>query len=113
MQARAEADLLRPPERTPEGGGSWLTAFCLVGSAPAGRVPAGSSGATEDVREERKGPKTDAPDKALQGFLRGAGLASLDQCGSARRAKKGEFYVALVETPGRAAEHHRRADARA
>jgi glycyl-tRNA synthetase beta chain len=54
---------------------------------------------TEDVREERKGPRTDAPEKALEGFMRGAGISSLDQC-EKRSDKKGEFYVAVIEKPG-------------
>ena len=41
-------------------------------------VPAGS----EDVTEERKGPKVGAPDKAVEGFLRGAGLSSIDEAGA-------------------------------
>ena len=31
-----------------------------------------------DLREERKGPRTDAPEKAIEGFLRGAGVARED-----------------------------------
>ena len=57
-------------------------------------------GATPDVREERKGPRVGAPDKAVEGFLRGAGLESLDQC-ETREDKKGDFHVAIIEKPGR------------
>jgi len=57
-------------------------------------------GATPDVREERKGPRVGAPDKAVEGFLRGAGLESLDSC-ETREDKKGDFYVAIIEKPGR------------
>jgi glycyl-tRNA synthetase beta chain len=53
------------------------------------------------VREERKGPKTDAPEKAIEGFLRSTGL-SLDQL-EIRDEKKGQVYFAVVEKPGRAA----------
>ncbi len=56
--------------------------------------------APPDVSEERKGPRVGAPDKAVEGFLRGAGLESLDQC-QTREDKKGEYYVAAVEKPGR------------
>ena len=56
--------------------------------------------ATPDVREERKGPRVGAPDKAVEGFLRGAGLESLDSC-ETREDKKGDFYVAIIEKPGR------------
>jgi glycyl-tRNA synthetase beta chain len=55
----------------------------------------------EDVREERRGPRVGAPDKAIEGFLKGAGLASLDQARIEKDSKKGEFYVAVIERPGR------------
>ena len=54
-----------------------------------------------DVREEKKGPRVGAPDAAVQGFLRAAGLASLDQAKIEADPKgKGEFYVAVVEKAG-------------
>ena len=53
-----------------------------------------------DVREERKGPRVGAPDAAIQGFLKSAGLASLDQAKIEKDAKKGEFYVAVIERAG-------------
>ena len=56
----------------------------------------------EDVREEKKGPRVGAPDAAVQGFLKSAGLTSLDQAQVQSDPKKGEFYVAIVERPGRA-----------
>ncbi|MBP0617373.1 glycine--tRNA ligase subunit beta [Jiella mangrovi] len=59
---------------------------------------------SRDVVEERKGPRTDAPDKAIQGFLRGAGLSSIDEASVQSDPKKGEFYVARINKPGRAAE---------
>ncbi|KQP33433.1 glycine--tRNA ligase subunit beta [Methylobacterium sp. Leaf100] len=55
----------------------------------------------KDVREERKGPRVGAPDGAVQGFLKSAGLASLDQAIIVSDPKKGEFYVAIIEKPGR------------
>jgi glycyl-tRNA synthetase beta chain len=56
----------------------------------------------KDVREERKGPRVGSPDAAIQGFLKGAGLASIDQARIENDPKKGEFYVAVIEKPGRA-----------
>jgi glycyl-tRNA synthetase beta chain len=56
----------------------------------------------KDVREERKGPRVGSPDAAIQGFLKGAGLASIDQARIETDPKKGEFYVAVIEKPGRA-----------
>ncbi len=55
----------------------------------------------QDVREERRGPRVGSPDKAIEGFLKAAGLASLDQARIETDAKKGEFYVAVIERPGR------------
>ena len=53
------------------------------------------------VREERKGPRVDAPEKAIEGFLRGAGLTK-DQL-EVRDEKKGQVYFATIEKPGRPA----------
>src|SRR6201999_3120530 len=53
-----------------------------------------------DIREEKKGPRVGAPEAALAGFLKSAGLASLDQAKIEKDPKKGEFYVAVVEKPG-------------
>jgi|TARA_R100000501_G_scaffold4652_1_gene9959 glycyl-tRNA synthetase beta chain len=54
---------------------------------------------TAAVSEERRGPRTDAPDKALDGFLRSTGLTRDDL--EAREEKKGSFWYARIETPGR------------
>jgi len=62
-------------------------------------VPAGSAA----TREERKGPRVGSPEKAVEGFLRGAGLASIDQATIQNDPKKGDFYVAVIEKPGRSA----------
>src|SRR5690606_14602930 len=59
---------------------------------------------SRDVREERKGPRTDAPAKAVEGFLRSAGLSSVEQAEVRSDPKRGDFYVAVIERPGRAAE---------
>jgi glycyl-tRNA synthetase beta chain len=55
-----------------------------------------------DLKEERKGPRVGGPDAAIQGFLKATGLASLDQAKIQRDPKKGDFYVALIDKPGRA-----------
>jgi glycyl-tRNA synthetase beta chain len=62
---------------------------------------AGLPAASKATREERKGPRVGAPEKALEGFLRGAGLASIDEAQVASDPKKGDFYVAVIEKPGR------------
>jgi glycyl-tRNA synthetase beta chain len=53
-----------------------------------------------DTREERKGPRVGAPEKALEGFLRSAGV-TLEQC-SKQSDAKGEFYIAVIAREGRA-----------
>src|SRR5215203_864609 len=55
-----------------------------------------------DVKEERKGPKVGAPEQAIAGFLRAAGLTSIDQA-KVQSDKKGDFYVAVIDKPGRPA----------
>ena len=55
-----------------------------------------------DLREEKKGPRVGAPDNAIAGFLKAAGLKSIDEA-KVQPDKKGDFYVAVVEKPGRAA----------
>ena len=52
-----------------------------------------------DMREERKGPKVDAPDQAIQGFLRSTGLTR-DQL-KVQKDPKGDFYLAVTERKGR------------
>ncbi|MBC6404217.1 MAG: glycine--tRNA ligase subunit beta [Rhodospirillales bacterium] len=53
-----------------------------------------------DRHQERKGPKVDAPEKAVAGFLRAAGLASIDQA-EVRETDKGAVYFAVNEIAGR------------
>src|SRR5256884_4193955 len=55
-----------------------------------------------DLKEERRGPRVGGPDAAIQGFLKATGLSSLDEAKIQRDTKKGDFYVALIEKPGRA-----------
>ena len=64
----------------------------------------GVTARSKDVREEIKGPPVKAPEAAVQGFLRKAGLSSTDQLSVQSDPKKGDFYVAVIEKPGRAAE---------
>ena len=53
------------------------------------------------TREERKGPRVDAPEKAIEGFLRGAGVTREDL--EVRDEKKGQVYFATLTRPGRPA----------
>jgi glycyl-tRNA synthetase beta chain len=54
-----------------------------------------------DLKEERKGPRVGGPDAAIAGFLKATGLASLEEAKIQRDPKKGDFYIALIEKPGR------------
>jgi glycyl-tRNA synthetase beta chain len=60
-------------------------------------VPARQS----DLKEERRGPRVGGPDAAIAGFLKATGLASIDEAKIQRDPKKGDFYIALIEKPGR------------
>ena len=61
----------------------------------------GLPAAQADLREERKGPRVGAPDAAIQGFLKSAGLRRIEDARVETDPKKGQFYVALIEKPGR------------
>ncbi|MCB1451433.1 MAG: glycine--tRNA ligase subunit beta, partial [Nitratireductor sp.] len=64
----------------------------------------GLTARSADIREERKGPRTDAPQQAIDGFLRGTGLSSIDEATVQTDPKKGSFYVAVIARPGRDAK---------
>ncbi|MGX5840750.1 glycine--tRNA ligase subunit beta [Mesorhizobium sp. ArgA1] len=64
----------------------------------------GLTARSQDIHEEIKGPPTTAPEQAVQGFLRKAGLASVTEAHVHSDPKKGDFYVAHISKPGRAAE---------
>ena len=52
-----------------------------------------------DVNEERKGPRVDAPQAAIEGFLKSTGLGLGDL--KVQDDKKGQFYLAVIRRPGR------------
>ena len=102
MQARAAADLKKlVTDGLVEAGLTYASAGAF--STPRRLVLKieGLLGMSKPVREERKGPKSDAPDAALQGFLRSTGLTR-DQL-EVRDDKKGQVFFAVLEKPGRAA----------
>ncbi len=104
MQAKAADDLKR---LVTEG----LKARGLeTGAARAFSTPRRLTLAIENVpakspaiSEEKKGPRVGAPEQALQGFLKAAGLTSIAQADVVKDEKKGDFYVAKIEKPGREA----------
>ena len=102
MQPKARADLkklvtdgLVEAGLTYAGAGAFSTPRRLALSVE------GLDAASKPVREERKGPRADAPEKALEGFLRSTGLTK-DQL-ELRDEKKGQVYFAVIERPGRPA----------
>jgi glycyl-tRNA synthetase beta chain len=101
MQARAAEDLrslitngLVEAGLTYEGAQAHATPRRLVLSVE------GLNPKAADMREERKGPRTDAPKPAIDGFLKSTGL-KLDQL-TVQDDKKGKFYIATIKKPGRA-----------
>jgi glycyl-tRNA synthetase beta chain len=105
MQAKAEADLRDALTKGLSEAG--VEFGDVVARSGPRRLMVAISGLPEksaDVSEEKKGPKTDAPEKAIEGFLRGAGLSSIDQADVRSDPKKGDFYVAVREIPGRPLE---------
>lgn len=53
-----------------------------------------------DTREERKGPRVGSPQQAIDGFLKAAGLSTIEQAKIESDPKKGEFYVAHIDKKG-------------
>ncbi|MCX8281428.1 glycine--tRNA ligase subunit beta [Phyllobacterium sp. 0TCS1.6C] len=64
----------------------------------------GLNARSRDVHEDRKGPSVNAPEQAIAGFLRSAGLSDISEAHVHTDPKKGDFYVAHLTRPGRAAE---------
>ena len=102
MQARAGADLQKlVTDGLVEAGLTYESAAAFVTPRRLCLTVTGLVGESPTLREERKGPRVDAPEKALAGFLRATGL-SKDQL-QVRDDKKGQFYFAAIEKPGRLA----------
>ena len=102
LQARAGADLKRlVTEGLVEAGLTYASAGAFWGPRRLTLVVEGLSEESPTVTEERKGPRADAPEKALEGFLRSTGLTR-DQL-ELRDDKKGQVYFAKLVKEGRAA----------
>jgi glycyl-tRNA synthetase beta chain len=102
MQARAAEDLKRlATERLTAAGLSFTKAESYVTPRRLALVVDGLPVRTPDLKEEKKGPRVGSPDQAIQGFLKGAGLTSLDSC-EKRMVGKAEFWFATVEKKGQA-----------
>jgi glycyl-tRNA synthetase beta chain len=104
MQARAADDLKRlVTDRLVEAGLVYEGAKAFVTPRRLTLVVRGVPLKQPDMREEKKGPRVGAPDGAIKGFLKAAGLASIAEAKIEADPRKGDFYVALIERPGRAA----------
>ena len=102
MQARAADDLKRlVTDGLVEAGLTYASAGSFATPRRLVLTLEGLSAHSPTTREERRGPRTDAPEAAIEGFLRGAGL-SRDQL-EARAEKKGEVFFAVIERAGRPA----------
>ncbi len=102
MQARASEDLKkRMTDGLVEAGLTYASAAAFATPRRLALTVEGLLTRSPDLREERKGPRVDAPDKAVEGFLRGAGLTrdQLEQ----RDTPKGAVYFAVIDKPGRPA----------
>ena len=104
MQARAAEDLKR---LVTEGLGAQGLA---AGEARAFATPRrltlvveGVPAKSPDISEERKGPRVNAPEQAIAGFVKSAGLRSIKDAQIVKDDKKGDFYVVRIERPGRTA----------
>lgn len=102
MQAKAADDLRRLiTDGLVEAGLTYGDAAAFATPRRLTLTVNGLSAESPDTREERKGPKVGAPDKAIEGFLRGAGVARDDL--EVRDTGKGEVYFAVIAKKGRPA----------
>src|ERR1700756_5549775 len=103
MQARGAEDLRKAvTDRLVDAGLVYDGAKAFVTPRRLALFVHGVPARQPDVREEKKGPRVGAPQNAIAGFLRAAGLTSIDEA-TVQPDKKGDFYVAVIEKPGRAA----------
>ena len=100
MQARAADDLKRlVADGLKAAGLDFTKAEAFATPRRLALVVDGLPASQPDLRDEKKGPRVGSPDKAIEGFLKGAGLTSIDQA-EKRATDKGEFYFAVVEKKG-------------
>jgi glycyl-tRNA synthetase beta chain len=103
MQARAAEDLRKlVTDRLIEAGLAYDGAKAFVTPRRLALSVHGVPARQPDLREEKKGPRVGAPEGAIAGFLKAAGLKSISDA-KVQPDKKGDFYVAVIEKPGRPA----------
>src|SRR5215472_2097176 len=104
MQARAADDLRKLVTDKLAGAGlAYEGAKAFATPRRLALAVAGVPAKQPDVREEKRGPRVGAPEGAIQGVLKAAGLKSIKDAKVEKDAKKGDFYVAVIEKKGRAA----------
>ncbi|MEV8466443.1 glycine--tRNA ligase subunit beta [Fluviibacterium sp. DFM31] len=102
MQGKAGADLKRLiTDGLVEAGLTYAGAQAFTTPRRLALTVQGLSAESPTTREERKGPRVGAPDKAIEGFCRGAGVAREDL--EVRDEKKGQAYFAMIVKEGRPA----------
>ncbi|HYD30920.1 MAG TPA: glycine--tRNA ligase subunit beta [Azospirillaceae bacterium] len=102
MQARAAGDLKKlVTDRLTAAGLTFSRAEAHSTPRRLALVVDGLPARQPDVKEEKKGPRVGSPEQAVQGFLKAAGLESLEQC-EQRDTGKGVFWFAVAERKGRA-----------
>jgi glycyl-tRNA synthetase beta chain len=102
MQAKAAQDLrARLTDALVEAGLTYAGAAAFSTPRRLTLTVQGLLATSPTTSEERKGPRVDAPDKAIEGFLRGAGVTREDL--EVRDEKKGQVYFATITRPGRPA----------
>ena len=103
MQARAAEDLRKlVTDRLVDAGLVYDGARAFVTPRRLALSVHGVPARQADIREEKKGPRVGAPENAIAGFLKAAGLKSIGEA-KVQPDKKGDFYVAVIEKPGRGA----------
>ncbi|MEJ0059570.1 MAG: glycine--tRNA ligase subunit beta [Terricaulis sp.] len=101
MQKRAEEDLARALTEKLKAAGLKPEAVRTFSSPRhLGAIVENLEARASDVNEERKGPRVGAPEQALAGFLKSAGLARIEDA-EIVSDKKGDFYVAHIQRAGR------------
>ena len=101
MQSRAAEDLRKlVTDRLVDQGLTYEGARAFATPRRLALTVYGLPAKQPDVKEEKKGPRVGAPDNAIAGFLKAAGLKSIKEA-KVQPDKKGNFYVAVLDRPGR------------
>ena len=104
MQPRAAEDLRKlVTDKLVEAGLVYEGAVAYVTPRRLALSVHGLPARQPDVKDERKGPKVGAPEQAIAGFVKAAGLSSIKDAKIQKDEKKGDFYVAVIEKAGRPA----------